>query len=72
MAAVNMIGQITFGIGTWRAGVFPKGAAASIAVGGLLFNLPPAAVPMLVLALGGLLWSVGALVLGASLIRRKE
>jgi hypothetical protein len=66
IAAINMIGQVAFGIVTWRAGLFPRPAAALLVIGGLLFNLPPGPVPMIVLAAGGVLWGIAALWLGWS------
>lgn len=67
IAAINMIGQVAFGVVTWRAGVFPRPAASLLVIGGLLFNLPPGPVPMIVLAAGGVLWGIAALWLGWSL-----
>ena len=66
IAAINMIGQVAFGVVTWRAGVLPRPAAALLVIGGLLFNLPPGPVPMIVLAAGGVLWGIAGLWLGWS------
>ena len=70
IAATNMVGQIAFGAATWRAGVFPRGAAGLFVIGGILFNLPPGPVPMIALALGGILWSAAAVWLGLALHRK--
>lgn len=67
IAAINMTGQAAFGIVTWRAGAFPRPAAILLIIGGVLFNLPPGPVPMIVLAAGGVLWGIAALWLGWSL-----
>lgn len=67
IAAINLIGQVAFGVVTWRAGVFARSAAALLVIGGILFNLPPGPVPLVVLAVGGVLWGVGVLWLGWSL-----
>ena len=72
IAAINMIGQVAFGVITWRAGVFPRPAAALLVIGGTLFNLPPGPVPMIVLAVGGVLWGVAASWLGWSLARESK
>jgi hypothetical protein len=70
IAAINMVGQVLFGFVTWRAAVFPRAAAVLLVAGGLLFNLPPGPLPLIILAFGGVLWSAGAFWLGCSLIRR--
>ena len=69
VAVFNMVGNLLFSIATIRAGVFPRVAALLLLVGGVVFNLPPAAVPMPILALGGLLWSAGLIWLSVTMPR---
>ena len=57
ISAVCMIGWIVFGAALWK-GRAPAWAVALLVAGAVLFNLPPAAVPVFVLAIGGVLWSV--------------
>jgi hypothetical protein len=68
IAATTMIGYVTFGVATLRAGQFPRAAARLWVVGALLFNLPPGPVPLLALATGGVLWGVAAVWLGGMLV----
>jgi hypothetical protein len=71
IAATTMIGYLTFGVASLRAGLFPRGAVILWIVGAVLFNLPPGPVPMTVLATGGVLWGVGAISLGGTLITHR-
>ena len=68
IAATTMIGYVVFGVGTLRAGVFPRTAVILWIAGAVLFNLPPGPVPMLVLATGGVLWGISAVWLGGMLV----
>jgi hypothetical protein len=61
MAATAMIGYIVFAAAILRAGVLPRAAALLFLLGGILFNLPPGPVPMIVLAIGGILWAIGSI-----------
>jgi|SRR5712691_6597227 len=54
---------------TLRAAVLPGGATILLLLGGVLFNLPPGPVPMVMLAVGGLFWGAGAVWLGDALRR---
>jgi hypothetical protein len=65
-AAVNMIGLLVFGAAMLMARVVPRAAALLFVVGGVLFNLPPGPVPMIVLCTGGVLWSVAVIWLGVT------
>lgn len=69
IAATAMVGYIVFGAALWRAGNPPRAAVLLFLVGGILFNLPPGPVPMLVLAVGGVVWAAGALWLALDLLR---
>lgn len=69
-AATNTIGIVVFGVATWRAAIYPRVAALLFIVGGIMFNLPPGAIPHLVLVLGGVIWGMGAVWLGYSLWAR--
>jgi hypothetical protein len=71
IAATTMIGYVTFGVASLRAGLFPRGAVILWIVGAVLFNLPPGPVPMIVLAIGGVLWGVGAIWLGGMLVTHR-
>jgi hypothetical protein len=71
IAATTMIGYVTFGVASLRAGLFPRGGVILWIVGAVLFNLPPGPVPMTVLATGGVLWGVGAISLGGTLITHR-
>ena len=57
VGAVNMIGWLMVGAALWH-GRAPNWATALLIAGAVLFNLPPGPVPLVVLALGGILWSV--------------
>jgi hypothetical protein len=71
IAATTMIGYVTFGVASLRAGLFPRGAVILWIVGTVLFNLPPGPVPMVVLATGGVLWGVSAIWLGGLLVTNR-
>lgn len=60
MAATAMIGYIVFAAAILRAGILPRAAALLFLVGGVLFNLPPGPIPMIVLTIGGIMWAVGS------------
>lgn len=68
-AAINMLGQVVFGISIWRAQLFPREAAGMLIVGGILFNLPPGPAPMIALAVGGVFWGVAAIWLGLLIVK---
>ncbi len=61
MAAISMIGYIVFAVAILRAGILPRAAALLFLLGGVLFNLPPGPVPMIVLTIGGLVWAIGSI-----------
>jgi hypothetical protein len=71
IAATTMIGYVTFGVASLRAGQFPHSALILWIVGAVLFNLPPGPVPMVVLATGGVLWGVSAIWLGGMLVTNR-
>jgi hypothetical protein len=60
VGAVNTIGWILVAVALW-GGRAPNWATGLLVVGAALFNLPSGLVPMLVRALGGLLWSAALL-----------
>jgi hypothetical protein len=60
VSAIHMIGWILVGVALW-GGRAPKWTVAMLLAGAVLSNLPPGPVPLLVLALGGLLWSAAVL-----------
>jgi hypothetical protein len=68
IAATAMIGYIVFAAATLRAGILPRAAALLFLLGGTVFNLPPDPVPMIVLAVGGIVWAVGSVGLGLKLL----
>jgi hypothetical protein len=67
MAATAMIGYIVFAAAIWRAGVLPRAATLLFLLGGVLFNLPPGPVPMIVLTIGGFVWAIGSIWLALKL-----
>jgi hypothetical protein len=69
MAATAMIGYIVFGAAIFRAGILPRAAALLFILGGILFNLPPGPVPMIVLTIGGIAWAVGSVWLALKLLK---
>jgi hypothetical protein len=69
IAATAMIGYIVFAVATLRAGILPRAAALLFLVGGILFNLPPGPLPMIVLAIGGVIWAVGSVWLALKLLK---
>ena len=71
IAATAMIGYVVFGAALWRAGILPRVAALLFLLGGILFNLPPGPVPMMVLTVGGVVWAVGAIWLALTLLKGK-
>lgn len=71
IAATAMIGYVVFGVALWRAGVSPRGATLLFLLGGILFNLPPGPVPMVVLTVGGVVWAAGTLWLAVDLLKVK-
>lgn len=71
IAATAMIGYVVFGAALWRAGILPRAAALLFLLGGILFNLPPGPVPMMVLTVGGVVWAVGAIWLALMLLKVK-
>jgi hypothetical protein len=72
MAATAMIGYIVFAAAILRVGILPRAAALLFLVGGVLFNLPPGPVPMIVLSIGGVVWAFGSVWLAFSLLKVKE
>ena len=64
ISAVNMTGWILVAVALWN-GRAPNWIAGMLLAGALLSNLPPGLVPLMILAIGGLLWSA-ALVLFAN------
>ena len=56
VGTVNMIGWLMVGVSLWH-GRAPNWVTGLLVAGAVLFNLPPAPVPVFVLALGGVLWS---------------
>lgn len=72
MAATAMMGYVVFGAALWRAGILPRAAALLFLLGGILFNLPPGPVPMMVLTVGGVVWAVGAVWLAQGVLKVKE
>jgi hypothetical protein len=69
MAATAMIGYIVFATAILRAGILPRAAALLFLLGGVLFNLPPGPVPMIVLTIGGIVWAVGSAWLALKLLK---
>jgi hypothetical protein len=69
MAATAMIGYVVFAVATLRAGILPRAAALLFLLGAILFNLPPGPVPMIVLAIGGVIWAVGSVWLALKLLQ---
>ena len=69
MAATAMIGYIVFAAAILRAGILPRAAALLFLLGGVLFNLPPGPVPMIVLTIGGIVWAVGSVWLALKLLK---
>jgi hypothetical protein len=63
-AVVFMVGYVLLGIALMRTSSLPHAASLLLIVGAILANLPPGAVPMLVLIAGGMLWGIGAAWLG--------
>jgi hypothetical protein len=61
VGAVNMIGWIMVGAALWN-GRAPNWITGLLLAGAVLFNLPPGPVPLFVLAIGGVLWSVALFV----------
>jgi hypothetical protein len=66
-AVVNLMGLTVFALAMLRDGLFPRTALMLFLAGGALFNLPPGPLPMLLLALGGVIWAAGAIWLGLAL-----
>jgi hypothetical protein len=71
IAATTMIGYVVFGVASLKAGVFPRGPVILWIAGAVLFNLPPGPVPLLVLAIGGVVWGVAAVALGGMLVTNR-
>jgi hypothetical protein len=69
MAATAMIGYIVFAAAILRAGVLPRAAALLFLLGGVLFNLPPGPVPMIVLTIGGIVWAASSVLLALKLLK---
>jgi hypothetical protein len=67
MLAAATLGAVLFGLATWRAGVFPKGAAVLFAAGFVTAASAPVA-PRLVASLGEILISASLLWLGYGLL----
>jgi len=57
-AVVNMIGNLAFAALLLRTPAL-RAPAIVLAIGGVLFNLPPGPVPLWLLAAGGVVWSIG-------------
>jgi hypothetical protein len=67
-AVVNLVGLTVFALAMRRDGLFPRTALMFFLAGGVVFNLPPGPpLPMLLLALGGVIWAAGAIWLGLAL-----
>jgi hypothetical protein len=66
-AVVNVIGLTVFALAMLRDDLFPRAALILFLAGGVLFNLPPGPLPILLLALGGVIWGAGAIWLGLAL-----
>jgi len=71
-AVIFMVGYIFFGIALLREGTLSRMAISLLIVGSILANLPPGLLPMIVLIIGGVLWSVGAGWLGHTLWSKKN
>jgi hypothetical protein len=69
-AATNMIGIVLLGISMLRTKKFTTLAASLFIVGGIMFNLPPSPTLHLVLVAGGVIWGVGAILLGRTLMSK--
>jgi hypothetical protein len=66
-AATNMIGIVVLAISMLRAKRLPSRATYLFLVGGVLFNLPPIPAIHLVLVAGGVIWGIGAVLLGQAM-----
>jgi hypothetical protein len=66
-AATNMIGIVILAISMLRAKRFPPRATYLFLVGGILFNLPPIPAIHFVLVAGGVIWGIGAVLLGQAM-----
>jgi hypothetical protein len=64
VSATNMLGWVALAASLWRSGTpSVRRPLICVGVGAVLFNLPPGPVPLALLALGGLLWSIGLVAL---------
>jgi hypothetical protein len=62
IGAINMFGWIAVGAALWK-GRMRNWSVGLLIAGAVLFNLPPGPVPLVVLAIGGVLWSAALVVL---------
>ena len=69
IAATAMIGYVVFAVAILRAGILPRAAALLFLLGGVLFNLPPGPVAMIVLTIGWIIWAVGSVWLALKLLK---
>jgi len=67
-AATNMIGIVLLGVSMLRTKMFPALAANLFIIGGIMFNLPPSPALHLILVSGGVIWGIGAILLGRTLM----
>ena len=67
ISAINLIGWVLFAAGLLRVRTLPRVTVSLLLVGGILFNLPPGPVSIIVLAAGGVLWGLALAHLGAIL-----
>jgi hypothetical protein len=66
-AVLGMLGGVAYALVTFQRGRAPRSASILLALGAILMNLPPGAVPFWVLTLGGELFSGAALLFGWTL-----
>jgi hypothetical protein len=71
ISAINLIGWVLFAAGLLRARALPRLTVSLLMLGGILFNLPPGPVSIVVLAAGGVLWGFALAHLG-SILRRER
>ena len=69
-SVIQMLGYSLLGLAAFRSGLLPKTACTLFILGGIISNLPPIPGLHIVLVLGGILWSLGAIGIGLNLNRQ--
>lgn len=69
-SVIQMFGYSILGLAAFHSGLLPKVACAFFIIGGIINNLPPIPGLHMVLVLGGILWSAGAIGIGLNLDKK--